>query len=584
MSITTSYVILFVIVARLFLKKAPKIFSYALWSVVLFRLIFPFSFESIFSLIYVNTQTVPKDIVYTQTPQIQSGITTVDNIINNSFPAPAVGASANPVQIWITLGGVLWLVGIIVLLTYSIITALRLSKKLKSAKLVLDNIYAMNGIKTAFIFGIVDPKIYLPTDLSETERAYIIEHEQTHIKRLDHIIKPFAFLVLCVHWFNPLVWIAFSLMSEDMELSCDESVIRKMGSGIKKDYSTSLLALSTGKKIIGGCPLAFGENNTKGRIMNVLNYKKPRFWIIFLLVILVVVVCIGLISDPFNKQNLLTPKAFLEKWELDIINPPTKFSITIPKDWEVRLGEYPEGLYWGLANEFSKEVGLDLTSLKGENVEVYIYELKDGLPGYDEQSKYTYPSKVTILVKDNNTVGAWLNFNVNSIGPSVNKKSLEDITGLSFDKWVERENYFSDYGQNGDLEKLSPKEVIEVFFDSINKGDKTRAISCLGHYSLLQSLTTNKDNNKLYNPNFSNNNSMVYNIVEGRPISYKLLDPDDLSELQEIGDRKTIEFAMEMYIKWKDDIFNSPDYMETRFAILTKYKNGWKLEGFGTGP
>lgn len=302
MSITSCYVILFVIVARLFLKKAPKIFSYALWSVVLFRLICPFSFESVFSLIPINTQTVPTNIMYSQTPQIYSGITVIDQAANNSLPTPVTGASVNPMQIWIALGEAVWLFGLAVLLIYCVFTAIKLYLKLKPAKLLFDNVYEMNGIETPFVFGAIKPKIYLPISLSENERTYIIKHEQTHIKRFDHIIKPFAFLVLSIHWFNPLVWVAFFLMSEDMELSCDESVIKQLGSEIKKDYSASLLSLSTGRRIIGGCPLAFGENNTKGRIINILNYKKPTFWVVIVAVVAVVAICFGLLSNPQKEQ------------------------------------------------------------------------------------------------------------------------------------------------------------------------------------------------------------------------------------------------------------------------------------------
>ena len=303
MSITASYVIIFVIAARMLLKRVPKVFSYALWSVVLFRLVSPFSFDSIFSLIPVSSQTVPKNIMYSQTPQINSGIPVVDQAVNTSMmPAPVAGASVNPMQIWLALGESVWIFGIALLLTYSIITTIRLYLKLKSAKPVFDNVYEMRGIKTPFIFGLLKPKIYLPADLGENEKAYIIKHEQTHIKRLDHIIKPVAFLVLCVHWFNPLAWVAFFLMSEDMEMSCDESVIKQMGSEIKKEYSTSLLSLATGKRIIGGSPLAFGENNTKGRIINILNYKKPGFWVVILAVIAVMAISIGLMSNPLKKQ------------------------------------------------------------------------------------------------------------------------------------------------------------------------------------------------------------------------------------------------------------------------------------------
>lgn len=313
MSITASYVILFVILARLALKRAPKIFSYALWPAVLFRLICPFSFESIFSFIpaiFTSTgiNTLPHSIINAQIPQIQSGIAAAEQTAqaaHNLWFAPAAGIAANPIQTWPFWGGLIWLFGMALLVTYSIITAAGLYRRLKSAKPLFDNIYEMKGpgLKTPFVFGLLKPKIYLPTGLAAKEKGYIIKHEQTHIQRLDHLIKPFAFLLLCVHWFNPFAWIAFFLMNEDMELSCDESVIRQLGSAIKKDYSTSLLSLSAGRRpTLGGCPLAFGENNTKGRIVNVLNYKKPAFWVVIAAIIAVAALGVGLLSNPQAKQ------------------------------------------------------------------------------------------------------------------------------------------------------------------------------------------------------------------------------------------------------------------------------------------
>lgn len=304
MSITSSFVILFVIIARLLLKKTPKVFSYVLWAPVFFRLTIPFSFKSIFSLIPVNTQTVPIDIMYSPTPQIQSGFATIDRVANSSLPTPMPGASMNPLQLWIALGRVVWLCGVVTLIIYSLFTAIKLYRRLRPADLLHDNIFQIQGIKTPFIFGFIKPRIYLPGDLSENETAYIIAHEQTHIKRLDHIIKIFAFLTACIHWFNPMVWVACSLMAGDMELSCDESVIKKLGSAIKKDYSTSLLSLSTGRRIFSGCPLAFGENNTKSRIKNILNYKRPALWISVIAIIVVAAAGAGLLSNPQEKQSV----------------------------------------------------------------------------------------------------------------------------------------------------------------------------------------------------------------------------------------------------------------------------------------
>ena len=298
MSMTTSYVILLVILIRLLLKRVPKVYSYGLWLIVLFRLLIPFSFSSIFSMIPMNTNAIPADIIYAPKPKIHSGITLVDRVINNSLPTPAVTTSVNPIQIWILLGQFIWLAGMLILLIYSVLTTLKLSKQLKLSQHLRGNIYAVNHIETPFVFGLIRPKIYIPFGLSEIEQSYIIKHEETHIKRFDHIIKFISFIATAIHWFNPLVWASFFLMSKDMELSCDEKVISEMGNEIKKDYSHSLLSLSSSRRIIGGSPLAFGGADTKGRIKNILNYKKPRFWASLVGIVVIVVAVIGLLSNP----------------------------------------------------------------------------------------------------------------------------------------------------------------------------------------------------------------------------------------------------------------------------------------------
>lgn len=317
MSITASYVIICIILVRFLLKRAPKIFSYALWLVVLFRLICPLSFESMFSFVPADTQVPMQNIMHPHTPESSDRLSPITPVVtDNRLPVNTVQpVNKSATQTWVSFGAALWLLGIAILLAYSILTAVRLYINLKSSKHVADNVYEKSGIQTPFVFGILKPKIYLPTCLSDKERVYIIKHEQTHMKRFDHIIKPIAYLVLCIHWFNPLVWLAFFLMSEDMELSCDERVIKQLGSAIKKDYTTSLLSLSTGKRIIRGCPLAFGENNTKGRIMHILNYKKPGFWVVIVAVIAVAAVYIGLMSNP-QQQHMTVEDyahAFIEQ-------------------------------------------------------------------------------------------------------------------------------------------------------------------------------------------------------------------------------------------------------------------------------
>ena len=306
MSLTASYVIIFVMLIRLPLKKVPKVISYALWGVVAFRLIIPFSFESMFSLMprKTNAVPIPHDIIYQQSPQINSGIGVVDSFVSESLPTPTVGASVNPLQVYIEIGAYIWVLGMIALLVYSLVSVLLLKRQLKSAQLIEQNIFEAKNLKTPFVLGLIKAKIYLPVGLNATERSYILLHEQTHIHRNNHIIKVLAFLTLSIHWFNPLVWIAFMLMNKDMELSCDERVLKQMNNeDIKKPYANSLLSLATGKHILNGSPLAFGEGNVKGRIKNVLNYKRPRFWIIVFSIIIVATVGIGLMANPEDKNS-----------------------------------------------------------------------------------------------------------------------------------------------------------------------------------------------------------------------------------------------------------------------------------------
>lgn len=299
MSFTGSIVILFVLLARLLLKKAPKIFSYVLWSVVLFRLICPFSFESVFSLLPTKASPFAQNMVYSQTPKADdTGVVIINNAVNEIPPAAIPAASTNPLQIWVLIGSLIWMVGVIFLLSYALVTLLQLKKRLKTATSFQDNIFLSDKIDTAFVFGVLRPRIYLPDSLTDGQREHILLHEQIHIKRFDHLIKLLSFFVLCLHWFNPLAWIAFFASSKDMEMSCDEAVVRKLGSDIKKDYSTSLLVLATDRRVIGSTPLAFGEGDTKERIKNVLRYKKPAFWVVAVAIVGVLCVIMALMSNP----------------------------------------------------------------------------------------------------------------------------------------------------------------------------------------------------------------------------------------------------------------------------------------------
>ena len=312
MSLTASVVILAVLAVRLLLRRAPKVFAYALWAVVLFRLLCPVSVTSAVSLMGAlgapaqeRTQRtsaveyVPADIMIrgtapavTQLPQPPLPAETggaVSDAPADTAPAAVPAMSFNEPVFILTL---IWLAGMVLLLAYSLVSLLRLRRRLVGTVRLRDNIYLADHIPSPFVMGLFRPKIYLPSTLTETERGYILRHEQYHLRRRDHVVKLLSFLALCVHWFNPLVWAAFILAGKDMEMSCDEAVVRELGEDIRADYSASLLSLATGRRIVAGMPLAFGEGDTGSRIRNLLNWKRPRPWVMAVCA----VVCVGLIA------------------------------------------------------------------------------------------------------------------------------------------------------------------------------------------------------------------------------------------------------------------------------------------------
>lgn len=318
MSLTASIVILAVLIVRLFLRKVPKIFSYLLWMVVLFRLLCPFSFEADFSLLGVLTETTQEQGKETFAP-MQGGFFEMINVtpdrdlpvhahtLDTSKGVQAGGATVTePLdvkEIALKVASVIWLVGVGSLLIYSVVTLFSLKGKLKTAEPVGDNVYVTKAVDTPFVIGVIKPGIYLPAQLLEDEKSYILMHERIHIKRGDHIVKIVGFLALCLHWFNPLVWLSFFLLGKDMEMSCDEAVIRKAGGDVKKEYSASLLSLATGKRIVNGVPLAFGEGDTGSRIRNVLKYKKPATIVAVIALVVCVVVAAVLLANPGKQKQ-----------------------------------------------------------------------------------------------------------------------------------------------------------------------------------------------------------------------------------------------------------------------------------------
>lgn len=306
MSISASWIVLAVLLLRLILKKAPKWITVLLWGIVAVRLICPFSVESVLSLI-PNAETVSPGIMMDITPEIDTGVPVINNtlnpIITGSF-TPDPFASANPLQILIPILAIIWIAGMLVLLAYTVLSRWRLQRKIGTAVLLRDNIFQSENIATPFVLGIIKPKIYLPYHISDRDAAHVIAHEQAHISRKDHWWKPFGFLLLTLHWFNPLMWLGYVLLCRDIELACDEKVISKLDRDEKADYSQALLACSVGRRMISACPLAFGEVGVKSRVKSVLNYKKPALWIAAVAVALCVVLAACTLTDPITTDSM----------------------------------------------------------------------------------------------------------------------------------------------------------------------------------------------------------------------------------------------------------------------------------------
>lgn len=322
MSISASWVVIAVLTLRFCLKKAPKWINVLLWGIVAVRMVFPFSIESVLSLI-PSAETISPTIMMEQSPSVQTGVPALNHVINpvisGSF-TPAPGASANPLQIWIPVLAGIWLFGIAALFLYSAVSYWRLRRKVCEAVILRGNIYQSEKVCSPFVLGIIRPKIYLPYHMDSREMDHVIAHEQTHIRRKDHWWKPLGFLLLTTHWFNPLMWLSYILLCRDIELACDEKVIRKMSNEQRADYTQALVACSVDRRLITACPLAFGEIGVKERVKSVMNYKKPAFWIVLASVIVCAVIAVCFLTNPIGFQFDVSANTIVSANHFDMRN------------------------------------------------------------------------------------------------------------------------------------------------------------------------------------------------------------------------------------------------------------------------
>jgi beta-lactamase regulating signal transducer with metallopeptidase domain len=330
MSITGAYVIVAVILVRLLLARMPKRYAYWLWSVVLFRLVCPVSLASVFSLFRIKPfdmtivqsegtamlRYIPENIGSMPSPEMTVGIPIMNAAIHGSLPDATPHASVNPMQVWIFLGTVLWATGLVLFLAYNFYTYFVLKRRMATAVRLEGNVYESDRIRSPFLLGFLNPRIYMPFAMSEAERAHILAHERMHLRRMDHIIKPVAFLVLVLHWFNPLAWLAYNLMAKDMEMRCDELVLKDSDAHAVKEYSTALVSFAANRRFLVASPLAFGETGIRERVKNVLRNRTLPKWS----AIAVLLVCVGTVAACATNPMKPSASGALNP-QLDAANP-----------------------------------------------------------------------------------------------------------------------------------------------------------------------------------------------------------------------------------------------------------------------
>ncbi|MBQ8783222.1 MAG: M56 family metallopeptidase [Clostridia bacterium] len=404
MSVSACWLILAILLLRIVLKKAPKWISCVLWGIAGLRLIMPFSVESIFSLV-PSTQTLPQELLRYEGTQLQESahLDVISNPIFSDEISVELERTVDRVQLSMVNMTFIWLIGIVVLFLYTLISFLRLKRKIGTAVLLSDNTYQSEAVVSPFVLGIIKPKIYLPFDINEQDMEHVIAHEKAHIRRKDHWWKPLGFAILALHWFNPLVWLGYVLLCRDIELACDEKVIKELNNEQRADYSQALLACSVNRRMIAACPLAFGEVSVKDRVKSVLNYKKPAFWIIIVAVVVSIIVSACFLTNPRTSiDEKLSVFIDMKIAEYNYLEGYTdeNFVVTHHKVLGVDKSLNETTVYmWVMYNEYSCENGEIITKTSSYSPTV-ITAKRTGEHGHYELVEYWEPRDGSLFADD----------------------------------------------------------------------------------------------------------------------------------------------------------------------------------------
>lgn len=439
MSLVASWLILAVIILRLILKNAPKWIRCVMWAMVALRLIVPFSFESGFSL-------VPNAQKLNQTSHSSTSYIGADISGNSGIFDTAVQAENSSNDIF-TIISLVWVVGVALLLFYMVFSYFSLSRKVCERIRLRDNIWICDRIKSPFVLGIFRPQIYLLSSMSEKEAEYVVAHEKAHLRRLDNIWKPLGFLLLCIHWFNPLCWLAYGLFNKDIELACDESVIRGLDLRGKKEYSTALLMCSSARHTVSACPLAFGENNIKQRIKSVLSYRKPAFRVVVIAFAACAAVAISFMTDPLSSKAVNTVLEGLGSDNATVL--PVRMDATDISDLE--LNKIYSLISDSVEENASDNVQIEKVELNEENreISVYIKNLDDSKQKWFEENICDTPYVVFVNVKDESKEKPTELATQNQTQPATDDVTDDASDYESYDDGYSDYDYTDDYSDYG---------------------------------------------------------------------------------------------------------------------------------------
>ena len=375
LSVQAGWIVLAVLALRLILSRthAPKSVRCVLWGLVGARLLFPFSLESVISLMPAKEVLSARTARYDPAPTLHTGVPFLDDAVNPGFSqafAPAApAASVNPLQAYLYAAGWVWLAGLAVMVLYFLLSALSLRRRVAGAVETEKGVREADSVPSPFVFGFIRPVIYLPRGMDGASRRYVLAHERAHIQRRDYLIKPLGFLLLAVYWFNPLIWLAYILLCRDIELACDEKVLSQLGAGVKKPYSQALLEAVTFHRHVAACPVAFGEGRLKGRVKNVLRWKKPALWVTALSLLLCAALAACFLTDPKAPQYAGN-YVYTGKASDPLLEP---FVITLWEDGTFSYMEGPASSYIGMGTWTEKDGVLTLTDTAGATDRVFLF-------------------------------------------------------------------------------------------------------------------------------------------------------------------------------------------------------------------